>query len=438
MATVIEHRKFVFCRGAINSNKCWEVILYDNDDVEVRYGRVGANMQSKTHSGAGRRKMESLIRSKTKPKDHYDGGCYKEVATLESGEAAVSAKAASKTELKSIATKQIATCPITTKLVTFFTDVNAHNIHKATGGQITYDTSAGTFKTPIGIITSDGIVEARGVLDKITDMIAKATKSKKKKFGAKFDETVEALLMLVPQAVPRKFVPQELIGDIAAVQKQSDILDGLAASVQAVMSTPKGGKKKAPAKQPQLFNVRLTAEGDKAVLNEIKKFFATGLRRGHQSSGLKLRHAYAIDMPTMQKAWDLDGAKMKNIMKLWHGTKSSNLLSILKSGFYIPPSTASHVCGRAYGNGVYFSGSSTKSLNYAMNYWGGSDEGRYFMFYNLVAMGKYFVPRRTFSGGARAGYDSTYDKGDGKVFQNSEMIVYRCSQILPTHLVEFS
>ncbi len=435
MATVIEHKKFVFARGRINSNKCWEVLLYDNDDIEVRYGRVGANMQTKIHHGAGRKKMEALIRSKTKPKAHYDGYCYKEVQTLDSdssGAAVVSAKAASKAELKNIATKQIATCPITTKLVTFFTDVNAHNIHHATGGRIVYDTSAGTFKTPIGIVTGAAIDEARGVLDDITNRITKG------KFGADFDLQVEALLMLIPQAVPRKFVPKEFCGDVVAVQKQSDILDGLATSVQAVMAAPKSKGKKKEVAQPKLFNVSLTAVEDPAVLKEIKKFFLKGMRRNHQSAALKVKHAYAIDMPSMQAAWDKDGAKMTNIWKLWHGTKASNLLSIMKGGYVVPPSTASHVCARAYGNGVYFSDCSTKSLNYATNYWVGKDEHRYFMFYNLVAMGRFHVPRSTFGGGARAGSDSTFDKGDGTVFANTEMIVYRTSQILPTHLVEFS
>ena len=441
MATVVEHRKFVFARGRINSNKVWEVILYDNDDVEVRYGRVGSTLQTKTHSGAGRSKMEALIKSKTKKKDHYDGGCYQDVKTLDAGESApISAKAASTAELRDIATKQIATCPVTKSLVTFFTKVNAHNIHQATGGRITYNVAAGTFSTPLGIVTSDSIDEARLILDDITTRINKGRR-RDGKFGTAFDELVEGLLMLIPQVVPRKFVPQDLVGDISAVQKQSDILDGLAASVQAVMSTPKGGKKKVDKKadQPKLFDVRLKVVDDNAaVMDEIRKFYRKGSRRGHKSASLKMKRVLAIDMPSTQKAWDRDGGTMKNIWRLWHGTKASNLLSILKSGYYIPPSTASHVCGRAYGNGVYFSDSSTKSLNYAMDYWGGGDEGRYFMLYNSVAMGRIHVARNLFSGGARPGTDSTWDKGDGEgVFQNTEMIVYRISQILPTHLIEF-
>ena len=144
MANVVEHRIFTFVNASGNNNKTWQVLLYDNNDVEVRYGRIGKSLQSKVHSSAGRDKMESLIRDKTKPSDHYNGGCYREIEVLDAAASSGAApKTAAKSELKQIATTQIATCPITQKLISFFTDVNAHNIYQATGGRITYDVSVG-------------------------------------------------------------------------------------------------------------------------------------------------------------------------------------------------------------------------------------------------------------------------------------------------------
>lgn len=432
MPNVVEHRKFVFVNAQGNNNKVWEVVLYDNEDVEVRYGRIGKGLQSKVHPMAGRKKLEALIRAKTTESDHYNGGCYREIVTLDTKSSA-SPKQASKVELKEIAKKQIATCAITQKLIEFFTEVNAHNIYQATGGRITYDVSAGTFSTPIGVVTRDNVDKARSLLDTLTSFV------EQRSFARAFVAALEDYLMLIPQDVGRKFDPQTFCGDTVAIQRQSQILDGLEASITAVLSTSKDKKNK-PVKQekePQLFNVKMSVENDRDILKEITDFYNKGKKHGHVSYGLRMATAYSIDMPSMQSAWDNDGAKMSNIWKLWHGSKASNCLSILKSGFMIPPASASHCCGRAFGDGCYFSRESTKSLNYAMNYWGGRDEGRYFMFYNLVAMGKYFVPTSTFSGGCRRGFDSTFCKPGG-VFRNSEMIVYRTSQILPTHLVEFS
>lgn len=427
MAKIIEHRKFVFVCNNLNSNKTWEVLLYDNDDVEVKYGRIGKSLQSKLHAKAGRKKLESLIHDKTRPSDHYDGGCYREIETLDVANDAASSTTTSKSQLKKLAVEQIATCPLTQKLISFFSEINAHNIYQATGGKIAYDTSAGTFRTPVGIVTRTNVDAARKLLDNIADFI------QQHQFGKPFVTAMEDYLMLIPQDVGRKFDPRGFCGDIAGVQRQSSILDALEASIAAVISA--SGTKQTEV-TPQLFHVKVQVEEDKKILGEIISFFNKGRKHGHVSYKLHLAVAYAVDMPAMQAAWDKDGSKLSNIWRLWHGTKASNCLSLLKQGFIIPPATASHVCGRAFGNGVYFSDASTKSLNYATPYWGGKDEGRYFMFYNWVAMGKYYKPTSTFSGGCEPGYDSTYE--DGRVFQNSEMIVYRTSQILPTHLVEFA
>ena len=113
MSQVVEHRIFIFVNSSGNNNKTWQVLLYDNDDVEVRYGRVGKSLQSKVHNCAGRDKMESLIRDKTKPSDHYNGGCYREIEVLDAAATSTGAapKTAAKSELKQLATAQIATCP---------------------------------------------------------------------------------------------------------------------------------------------------------------------------------------------------------------------------------------------------------------------------------------------------------------------------------------
>ena len=108
----------------------------------------------------------------------------------------------------------------------------------------------------------------------------------------------------------------------------------------------------------------------------------------------------------------------------------------------IPPSSSSHVTGRMFYNGIYFSDQSTKALNYATSFWGGGDVGRYFMFLLDMAMGNPFIPGQTRWGstGSRnypvSGYDSTWAK-PGCGVMNDERIVYRTSQVNLKYLVEF-
>lgn len=430
MANIVEHKKFVFVANSLNSNKVWQILLYDNNDVEVRYGRIGKSLQSKVHSGVGRDKFDSLIRSKTRPSDHYDGGCYQEVETLET---VSSSEISSKGQLKQLAAKQLATCTITQKLVEYFTDVNAHNIFSATGGRISYDTSSGVFKTPIGVVTQKNVQSARLILDTLTDFITCND------FGSSFIKTLESYLMLIPQDVGRKFDPRAFCGDIVSIQKQSQILDGLEQSISSIISQSKSKTKtkKKDSEDVQLFDAKLSLETDDSVLSRIQAYFHKGSKSAHSSSRMKLSNTYRVDLSAMSNEFKKYGSKLTNIHELWHGTSAANILSILKSGFVIPPSNASHVCGRMFGNGVYFSNSSTKSLNYSTGYWGSRDAGRYFMFLCNVALGQYYVPTGSCSSSPPRGYDSYWAKAGKSGVINDEIIVFKTSQILPMYLTEW-
>ena len=91
-----------------------------------------------------------------------------------------------------------------------------------------------------------------------------------------------------------------------------------------------------------------------------------------------------------------------------------------------------------FGNGVYFSDQSTKSLNYAYGYWDGKHENNCFMLLNDVAMGKSFTPSGPSSNLPKLGSDSTFAQVEKSGVLNNEMIVYKTSQINPKYLVEFS
>ena len=438
MASVIEHRKFCFTSAGLNSNKYWGIKLYDNDDVEVEFGKISdqLSLQRKTFKGAGRSFLDQKVKEKTRPSSHYLGGCYKELETVDSPSVSTTKLNTSTTELKKLATKQIATCPVTEKLVSFFTDINAHDIYQATNGKIKYDASAGTFRTPLGIITKHNIDEARAKLDLIGGYV-----SKSKLGDSKFVKTLEEYLMLVPQDVGRKFSPVDFIGTQTKVQAQNALLDGLDASYSAVIaSATKDDGKKVSTTEPVIFNVKMSVLTDKTEFDRINKLFNKTRQSIHYSAAnKKLVRVYTVSIDHMNSEFAARGAKMSNIWELWHGTKASNALSLLKRGFIIPPESASYVCGRNFGNGVYFSDQSTKSLQYATSHWGGKDEGKYFMFLSDVAMGKYYVPKSSFSGNLDKAYDSVFAKaGETGYIQNNEMIVPKTDQIKPNYLCEFS
>jgi poly [ADP-ribose] polymerase len=82
------------------------------------------------------------------------------------------------------------------------------------------------------------------------------------------------------------------------------------------------------------------------------------------------------------------------------------------------------VTGRLYGDGIYASDISTKALGYAYGYWSGRRDDNCFMFLLDMAMGDYYLPKRSNYTSTRypaSGYDSTFAK-EGTGIMNNEMI----------------
>ena len=50
---------------------------------------------------------------------------------------------------------------------------------------------------------------------------------------------------------------------------------------------------------------------------------------------------------------------------MWHGTKTVNLLGIMKSGLLVEAPYGAEVTGRAYGDGIYLADTFSKSLGYS-------------------------------------------------------------------------
>ena len=433
-----EYRKFVQADIEDNHNKYWNVGLYDSGDVEIEFGRIGVTKTQGIHTGVGRSYMDKKIKSKLKGK-LKDGKreYYREIQTIDSsGTSVTSVKSLKKNTLKTIAKNQIKhSSPETAKLIEWLAEVNRHSITNATGGKVTFDTDSGLFKTPMGVIMPDAITEARNLLVDIGDYVDR------KKFGSKvLKRKINDYLTLVPTNVGMKLSIEKFVPDITAVQNQGKILDALDASyIDVVKSDKKPKNDKAKEKEEKVFETKLIVLDDSKERDRIENYFRKSANRNHYNAyNMKIKNIWVVDIAPMQRAFDKDGSKVGNVMELLHGTLASNCLSILKVGLVVPPTSSSHVTGRMFHNGLYFSDQSTKALNYATSFWGGRDVGRYFMFLSNVAMGKYYVPSGPRNVPPPQGYDSYFAQGRKSGVQNNEMIVPRTSQASLKFLVEFS
>jgi poly [ADP-ribose] polymerase len=412
----VERQKFILTDVKENCNKFW-AFEHDGSKITYRWGRVGHAEQAKTMNFT-QSDLDKKIREKTKKG-------YKQIETLD----AVTVKPAVH-NVKEAAFSQLASGDKTlTELIERLVAANRHELLAASGGQIQVNLQTGAVSTPLGIITKSSIKTARDILSRLAPHVQ----------GGDFEdpafiENLQEYLQLVPQRVGHaRGWHRYVITDDAAIQKQESLLDQLEASADFAMSStnvPELGV------TPKLFETKIK---ETSVPLWLEHMFESSRNRVHTSNNLKIARVFDVDHGPMNKAFAEDGEKIGNVKLLWHGTRTFNVLSILKGGLIIPKSGGSfQVTGRMFGNGVYFSDQSTKSLNYAQGYWdGGTRDDRCFMFLASVAMGKTLEPKTRPSVLPAPGYDSTFVRGGTCSVMNNEMIVYRTSQVDLRYLVEF-
>jgi len=403
---IIESIKLVYVDVNGNNNKLWQAELLDNDDVHVQWGRVGAKLQSTTHTGAGRRKFDALKREKLSKG-------YEVARTVDRTPAAPPSLS-----LQQIAVQEICGTDGSEDvktLIQYLSETNIHNILEAT--TLTY-TGGGTFATPLGVLTSEALTQAKRHLAELAVLA-----------GSNRTAVLNAYLRLVPQKLPAKIDPLTLFATPDALQQQQDLLEALEAVMPTVVASTR------------LFDCRVlrvphTSEEGRATFRRIRSLYEATLNPAHPSASLKLRRIWQVRIAAMAEAFE---AQLGNVQPLWHGTRASNLLSILKRGLVIPPASAAHCTGRMFGNGAYFSKQSTKSLNYATGFWNasGPTAQRTFMFLTDVALGKAYRPRTRIDA-LPPGYDSVWVEPGTCGVLNHEAIVYRTSQANFRFLCEFA
>src|SRR5271170_1020022 len=323
-----------------NSNKFHEWVKLPNGNYTHRYGRVGDPGVSHEVDAS---KMQSKMR------DALRNG-YKEVALVDSQTPSAPAArggAAAKTAVEEIAQGD----PIITKLVNFLSEQNVHNISTST--TLKYDAASGLFSTPLGIVTQDSIDEARKCLAAAQGLVNFPGIVQTQANGV-----AAAYMMLIPTDIGRdRPTFERLFPDLDAIGKQNDILESLEGSLaMAAKQIPSKTKVQAP----RVWDIKLTKMSDDKEIKRIStKFETTG---NYSVRGFKVRNVYDLTINHMAKAFALAKHQLGNVEEMWHGTCVGNILSIFAKGLIIP---SQHSNGRRFGNGVYASRESGKSMGYA-------------------------------------------------------------------------
>lgn len=421
---VKEESRLILVSSSANSNKHWTAYLCNDDTIIVHNGRVGDAGQVRPVSARGSQGLQKLIKSKT-------AKGYSEQLVISGDAPATPGSSIGKSALADKVRKDIARSsnPTLDRMIDLLIKSNIHNIVGSTS--ISYNEQSGLFSTPLGIITPDAVSKARVLLDEIANMLRK---------GKIDPDTADKYLRIVPQRVGHRLVVEDIFGTQAKLDKHSDNLDALEASIKAMAVKKLDDDDEEEEKEEALFKVNLDLETDPKELDWINKFYDKTKNVRSSTTGMRIENIFKLELVEGRIAFEKKGRQIGNVQRLWHGTSTANLLSILQSGLRKSPPSTARIAGKAFGNGVYFSDIATKSLGYATGYWGGSgSRNQAFMLLNEVAMGTSYNPDRTDPYGSwpKNGTNSTFAKG-GNVFMNNEMIVYQDYQVNTTHLVEFT
>lgn len=410
-------------KAADNNNKFYEVNLYSDGSVVGRNGRVGTDGVLQRKGNIGESGWEKLVAEKKK-------GGYREVEIATVVVDSASGKAAVKESLADIAKRDITNNnPVLNDLIDSLTAQNRFQLLNATGGQI--DIVDGVVKTPVGPVTINAVTNARGKLVVLQDLVNHHD------LGNAYVEALEDYLTFVPQKIAHKRGwDQNFFSEFTTFNKQNDLLDQLENSIASYKPPVPTDAGDVP--QQRIFGYSMEVLDDRAIFARIQKFYNDNVNRGHACAHLKLKRVYVLKNDAKHSEYKAVAARLGNERQLWHGTRAHNVLSILKGGLIIPTSTGGYtITGRMFGDGIYFSDQSSKSLNYAYGYWGGGQrQNNCYMLLADVAMGKSYTPSGP-TGRLPAGYDSMYAVGGRSGVQNNEMIVYKLSQAHLAYLCEF-
>lgn len=430
----IYFKKLILTNVDGNNNKFWTITIGEDFTAHVVNGRVGYDGQTQAPKMFNdERSALAFAESKIREKERKG---YRQFEDLNGGQDTKGSS--SRLTLEMAASKQIRTrhAAQVQDLIKRLVAANIHSILSAT--TLKYDDDTGLFKTPLGIVTKQSIDDARAFLTKLSQHVQRQdfTSDEVKKLLGEY-------LMLIPQKVGRKLLVEDVLPDSDAIDRQSSLLDDLEASIDQLAqlrSKQSSNDKKSKDDEveiPNIFNCEMNIVEDQDVIDSIVKFYESTRQSKHASYSFKVKRVYEVVIDKVKEAFEKEGKAYGNVKFLWHGTRVSNILSILKGGLIIPPSNAGFCSGRMFGDGVYYSDQSTKSLNYACGYWGGSYEKNCFMFLADVAMGKEYIPKGPDYNLPKPGYDSTYAVGGKSGVLNNEFIVYRLSQGNLRYLVEF-
>ena len=467
-AETLNHKILQCSNVTGNNNKFYSLELQKSPSNEFQlfshYGRIEQNVISKgvyeirsfgSSESEALKKFESILKTKKRGKTITKNGekykeQYLEIDLISSSVGSYNVR--SKTKASS--SKQVGEgvfddfAEVEKAVLKMLEEENIHDITSNTS--MTY--SGGGLQTPLGPLTLSHLEKAKKVLEKIN----KNVKPDITKIPKKMTDLNNEYLSLIPRSFGNKISKDQMIITGDKVLSEFDLLNQMEAAIK--ITDIKAQEDEAKEKVSVGFEMKLASkEVTSEIIAQVQKSRVDSRGRSKHSNldHYKVKRVFEIHNKKERINFEAEAKRLKEYKKenkirkvnkldyqevdLFHGSRNSNILSILMNGIYIPPSNAAHVTSRMYGSGVYGADVVTKSLNYSRGGWGSGVRNRnrsIFCFIMRFALGKVHETGSALKTGTPAGFNSIFAKG-GYDLQNNEYIVPKASQTTMSYLIEF-
>ncbi|WP_245859790.1 ADP-ribose polymerase [Spirosoma aerolatum] len=264
-------------------------------------------------------------------------------------------------------------------------------------------------------------------------------------------EVYNAKLLDLFKVIPRRMthVGNHLVSETPQSTSELQPLHDQLAEEQSTLDVMRAQVELAPEPtspeevQPNLLeSMNLTVEpvSDETILMHIRRMMG--------SDAAKFDAAFSVRHAVTDAAFDTYVGQQPNrkTVALWHGSRSENWLSILKTGLVLRPANAV-ITGKMFGYGIYFADQFSKSLNYTSlhgSVWAnGRQREAYLAIYevhvgNQLEITKHESQHMSLDANALKRIDPSYNSvfaKQGISLQKNEFIVYNQAQCTVRYLV---
>ena len=284
-------------------------------------------------------------------------------------------------------------------------------------------------------VTQDMVDAAQKIIDTLANSCSTVEE---------FNDNLLKLFTVIPRKMGnvRGYLANKVEDFTQIISKEQDLLDVMRGQIYV---KPENEPVETVEKKQQTILEELGLEMEEATADDVAL-----IKTLMNESASKFRKAWKVKNLKTQERFDKFVAEndIKDTRLLFHGSRSENWFSIIKTGLMIRPSNAVYT-GSMFSDGIYFSPKCQKSIGYTSlsgSYWTRGGDNTAYMALFEVAYGTPYVVYQHDSSCYHLNYDvlqnknpkcnCLHAKADRGMLRNDEIVFYRNDQMTIKYLIE--